>query len=82
MPPDVQLKREQCVHKVKYQPKDLEMLEQGVVDRLQFFRDPFIFARDQMTVFVKTLTETVAAIFEGDDGESGAEPSVEAIVVD
>ena len=35
-----------------------------------------------MTVFVKTLTETVAAIFEGDDGESGAEPSVEAIVVD
>ena len=65
------LPRERLVEKVKYIPKNLEVEKPELVERLQFFRDPFMFSRDQMTVFLKTLTDTIAAIFEGDEDAVG-----------
>ncbi|PIL24471.1 hypothetical protein GSI_14225 [Ganoderma sinense ZZ0214-1] len=65
------LPRERLVEKVKYIPKNLELEKPELVERLQFFRDPFMFSRDQMTVFLKTLTDTIAAIFEGDEDAAG-----------
>ena len=79
------LPREQCVQKLKYQPKDLEKERPEIVERLQFFKDPFIFARDQLTVFVKTLADTVVNVFEGDEGEgdaSTADASAEPIIIE
>ena len=69
------------MQKVKYQPKDLEKEAPETVERLQFFREPFIFARDQMPVFVKTLTETVTNIFE-DGAEEDEAGTQEAIVIE
>ncbi|KAI0820222.1 hypothetical protein BC628DRAFT_1331039 [Trametes gibbosa] len=69
--PGAELSRDQLVLKVKYEPKDLDKENPDLVGRLGFFKDPFMFARDQMTVFLKTLTDNVAGVFEpepeGDD---------------
>ncbi|KAI0658805.1 hypothetical protein C8Q70DRAFT_916797 [Cubamyces menziesii] len=74
----------QLVMKVRYEPKDLDKEPQDIVERLSFFKDPFMFARDQMTVFLKTLTDTITAIFEPDaegDG-SGVHDDPEVIIVE
>ncbi|KAJ8501688.1 hypothetical protein ONZ51_g443 [Trametes cubensis] len=76
--------KDQLVMKVRYEPKDLDKEPQDIVERLSFFKDPFMFARDQMTVFLKTLTDTIAAIFEPDaegDG-SGVHDDPEVIIVE
>ncbi|KAI9061472.1 hypothetical protein FKP32DRAFT_1528295, partial [Trametes sanguinea] len=55
--PGTSLPRDRLILKVKYEPRDLDKESPDVVERLSFFKDPFMFARDQMTVFLKTLTE-------------------------
>lgn len=37
---------------------------------LDFFKDAFIFARDQMPVFLKTLTERMANVGQPTDDEA------------
>ena len=83
-PPGEPLSRDQLVPKVRYQPRDLDKEDPDIVNRLNFFREAFMFARDQMTVFLKTLTDTVSNIFEGDDNSDAPPPprEVEVIVVD
>ncbi|RPD64540.1 hypothetical protein L226DRAFT_474144 [Lentinus tigrinus ALCF2SS1-7] len=76
------LTREQLVQKVRYEPRDLDKEDPDIVSRLNFFKDPFIFARDQMTVFLKTLTETIGGIFEEDEPGDASGPQTEIIVVD
>ncbi|KAI1791670.1 hypothetical protein LXA43DRAFT_1074118 [Ganoderma leucocontextum] len=76
------LPKERLIEKVKYIPKNLEMEKPELVERLQFFRDPFMFSRDQMTVFLKTLTDTIAAIFEGDEDAGGPGGEDEPIIVE
>ena len=72
------------MQKVRYTPKDLDQESTDIVGRLGFFKDAFMFSRDQMTVFLKTLTDTVSNIFEGDDNSDAPPPprEVEVIVVD
>ncbi len=41
-----------------------------------------MFARDQMTVFLKTLTDTVAGVFEPEAEGAGMDDSQEVIVLD
>ena len=76
------LPKEKLVEKVKYIPKNLEMERPDYVERLQFFKEPFMFARDQMTVFLKTLTDTVAGIFESDESGDGPGGEDEPIIVE
>ncbi|OSD08335.1 hypothetical protein PYCCODRAFT_1356535 [Trametes coccinea BRFM310] len=83
--PGVSLPRDKLILKVKYEPRDLDKESPDIVERLAFFKDPFMFARDQMTVFLKTLTDTVSGIFEpeGEGDDSGvADQTREVIVVD
>ncbi|KAI0672706.1 hypothetical protein C8Q78DRAFT_970424 [Trametes maxima] len=85
-PPDApqgqHLDKDQLVHKVKYEPKDLDKENPNVVEFLAFFKDPFMFARDQMIVFLKTLNDVITGIFEPEaDGEGGA-PNVTHEVID
>lgn len=85
-PADAQIPFEQYVQKLKYQPKDLEKEPPEVVTHLGFFADAFMFTREQMHVFIKTLSENVTNIFsadedEGEDGEAG-NTQADAIVVD
>jgi len=40
------------------------------VQGLDFFKDAFIFARDQMPVFLKTLTERMASVAHPTDDEA------------
>ncbi|KAL1939126.1 hypothetical protein VTO73DRAFT_10167 [Trametes versicolor] len=79
--PGADLADNQLVQKVKYEPKDLDKENPELVERLAFFNNPFMFARDQMTVFLKTLTDTVAGVFEP-DAEPGMDDSHEVIVLD
>ena len=76
------LTREQLVQKVRYQPRDLDKEDPDIVSHLNFFKEPFMFARDQMVVFLKTLTDTVTSIFEVDDNGEAPVPQSEVIVVD
>ncbi|KAI0695872.1 hypothetical protein C8T65DRAFT_664592 [Cerioporus squamosus] len=78
-PPGQPLTREQLVQKVRYQPRDLDKEHPDIVGRLGFFKDAFMFSRDQMVVFLKTLTETVTGVFEVD--ENGEPPGTEAEIV-
>ncbi|KAI0374655.1 hypothetical protein BV20DRAFT_960794 [Pilatotrama ljubarskyi] len=82
--PSVHLTKEQLEKKMKYEPKDLDKESPELVERLGFFKDPFMFKREQMTVFLKTLTDAVINIFEPEgegDGADGDE-SPEVIIVD
>lgn len=47
----------ELVHKVEYLPKDLDKEQPDLVQKLEFFGEPFIFAYDQLHVFFKTLSE-------------------------
>ena len=47
----------ELVHKVEYLPKDLDQEQPDLVQKLEFFWEPFIFAYDQLHVFFKTLSE-------------------------
>ncbi|EJF66295.1 hypothetical protein BD309DRAFT_954065 [Dichomitus squalens] len=76
------LPKDKLVEKVKYIPRNLELERPDYVERLQFFKEPFMFARDQMTVFLKTLTDTVSGIFESEDGGDEPGGADEPIVVD
>ncbi|KAH9900833.1 hypothetical protein C8Q73DRAFT_675967 [Cubamyces lactineus] len=82
--PGTQVPKDQLIMKVRYEPKDLDKESPDIVERLSFFKDPFMFARDQMTVFLKTLTDTISGIFEPEaDGDgSGVHDGPEVIVVD
>ncbi|KAH9848877.1 hypothetical protein C2E23DRAFT_738604 [Lenzites betulinus] len=79
--PAADLTKDQLVVKVKYEPKDLDKENQDLVGRLGFFKDPFMFARDQMTVFLKTLTDNVAGMFEPEH-EGEGDDSADVIIVD
>ncbi|CDO77647.1 hypothetical protein BN946_scf184963.g4 [Trametes cinnabarina] len=83
--PGTPIPKENLILKVKYEPRDLDKERPEIVERLAFFKDPFMFARNQMTVFLKTLTDTVSSIFEpeGEGDESGAvDRSPEVVVVE
>jgi len=51
--------KDQMEIKVQYQPieKDLQQERPEDVERLDFFREPFIFSYDQISVFWKTLID-------------------------
>ncbi|KAI8982867.1 hypothetical protein BD414DRAFT_491382 [Trametes punicea] len=81
--PGAHIPKDQLILKVKYEPKDLDKEPPDLVERLLFFKDPFMFARDQMTAFLRTLTDGVAKLFEPDhEGEDDADQTPEIIVVD
>ncbi len=81
-PPGQPLTREQLLQKVRYQPRDLDKENPDIVGRLGFFKEPFMFSRDQMAVFLKTLTETVAGVFEVDENGEPPSSQVEITVVE
>ena len=63
--------------KMEYTPVNLELETDEFREKLEFFRTAFIFERDQMHVFIKTLTDRLAAIRgsadESDDEEGEGE---------
>lgn len=65
--------KDQLQAKVQYQPKDLEKEAQDFVEGLDFFKDPFIFAHDQLYVFLKTLTEKVSPDTQEGDNDNEEE---------
>ncbi|KAI0351479.1 hypothetical protein OH77DRAFT_1410960 [Trametes cingulata] len=82
--PGVHLTKKDLENKMKYEPKGLDKESPELVERLGFFKDPFMFKREQVSVFLKTLTDAVTAIFEPEaEGEGAdADESPEVIVVD
>ncbi|KAH9928473.1 uncharacterized protein BXZ73DRAFT_48442, partial [Epithele typhae] len=82
MPVNQRVSRDELVLKVKYVPNDLDKEDPDIVERLDFFKDPFMFARDQMTVFLRTLNETVQGIFEHKGSAGVGNESTEVIVVE
>ncbi|KAH9930598.1 uncharacterized protein B0H18DRAFT_992395 [Fomitopsis serialis] len=66
----VQSKKE-LIRKCKYAPQTLPGEEPEFFQRLDYFREPFLFSWDQLTVFLKTLTEKMAEAVnpEGDEDE-------------
>ncbi|KAI0780413.1 hypothetical protein BD413DRAFT_1576 [Trametes elegans] len=85
-PPDKPLPprptKEDLLHKVKYEPRDLGMVQPEIADNLSFFKEPFMFAHDQMTVFLKTLTDTLSTILEPEgeiEEESRESPEIEVV---
>ncbi|GJE96444.1 hypothetical protein PsYK624_126410 [Phanerochaete sordida] len=61
--------RDELEAKCQYWPLNLERESREFRQRLDFFKESFIFSRDQMSVFVKTLGERLAATLEGDDDD-------------
>ncbi|TCD66186.1 hypothetical protein EIP91_001680 [Steccherinum ochraceum] len=49
----------QLVAKMQYEPLDLDKERPEYVERLDFFRDPFVFQYDQLHVFLKSLVDRV-----------------------
>ncbi|KAI0636428.1 hypothetical protein C8Q77DRAFT_1051096 [Trametes polyzona] len=78
-PPGASLQKDELVRKVKYEPSNLDKEPPEIVESLNFFRGPFMFTRDQMTVFLRQLADTFLGIFEPD---VEADNSAEVIVVD
>ncbi|KAI0748687.1 hypothetical protein C8Q80DRAFT_753382 [Daedaleopsis nitida] len=57
----------ELVQKMMYQPKDLDHEPPEYAARLGFFKSAFMFSRGQMSVFIRTLGESVANIFDGEE---------------
>ncbi|KAH9832989.1 uncharacterized protein C8Q71DRAFT_713472, partial [Rhodofomes roseus] len=64
----VQSKKE-LVRKCKYTPLNVDDKDPEFFQRLEFFKEPFLFAWDQLTVFLKTLTDRMAAAVNPEDEE-------------
>ncbi|CAL1705247.1 unnamed protein product [Somion occarium] len=58
---------DELIRKIEYQPKDLDKELPELVDKLDFFRDPFIFAHDQLHVFLRTLSERFQPVASQDE---------------
>ncbi|KAI0929030.1 hypothetical protein AcV5_006410 [Taiwanofungus camphoratus] len=54
--------KDQLVQKVRYQPLNLQMEPEDFINKLDFFKDAFIFSRDQLPVFLKTLSDRLGDI--------------------
>jgi len=52
--------KDDLIPKVKYMPRNLENEPEEFVQNLDFFKDAFIFSRDQLPVFLSTLTQRLA----------------------
>lgn len=52
--------------KIRFIPQNLEKEPEDFITTLGFFKDPFMFARNQLAVFWKTLSERL-----GDPPEAG-----------
>lgn len=50
------------MQKVRYQPLNLQMEPEDFINKLDFFKDAFIFSRDQLPVFLKTLSDRLGDI--------------------
>lgn len=61
----------QLLQKMQFEPLDLEKERSAYVERLGFFKEPFVFQYDQLHVFIKSLSERFPAAEDpGSDGES------------
>ncbi|CCM04406.1 uncharacterized protein FIBRA_06583 [Fibroporia radiculosa] len=65
--------KEDLIKRVKFQPRDLQNEPQEFVQNLDFFQEPFVFIQDQLPVFLKTLTEKITDIVQGNTEESDDE---------
>lgn len=61
--------------KMEYIPVNLENESDEFRAKLEFFKTPFLFERDQMHVFMKTMNERLSIINEGGD-ESESEDQI------
>ncbi|PCH37755.1 hypothetical protein WOLCODRAFT_114105 [Wolfiporia cocos MD-104 SS10] len=68
--------KDDLLHKVQYNPRDLQNEPPEFVEALDFFREPFVFSRDQLPVFLKTLTEKLNGIADNEEDEQKEEPEV------
>lgn len=53
--------RDQLEAKCQFWPMNLEMETPEFREKLDFFADSFVFSREQMGIFIKTLTEKLVA---------------------
>jgi hypothetical protein len=63
----------------KYIPRGLEQEDADFLAHLEFLTDPFTFAKDQLDVFFKTLTERLKmppAVDDDEDDEDGVNTTV------
>ncbi|KAJ3479088.1 hypothetical protein NLI96_g9309 [Meripilus lineatus] len=58
--------------KAEYRPKDLEKESEEFIQRLDFFKDPFLFGYDQIFVFFKTFVEKICPPGTSDETEDQA----------
>jgi hypothetical protein len=69
-PPPDKPDHNQC----KYIPKGLDQeTDESFIERLDFLRDPFTFAKDQLDVFFKTLTERLKMPLPDEDEDEDAD---------
>jgi hypothetical protein len=89
--PDLQLpedaiitSEDQLVRHVLYTPHELDKLPENIRDDLGFLGEPFRFAPEQTSVFLRTVYDRLAEMMEGqgssdgEDEEDGAEESMDA----
>ncbi|EKM55052.1 uncharacterized protein PHACADRAFT_208581 [Phanerochaete carnosa HHB-10118-sp] len=61
--------RDELEAKCQYWPLNLELESAQFRERLDFFRESFVFSRDQMSVFIRTLGARLAATQSNEDEE-------------
>ncbi|KAH9950253.1 hypothetical protein B0H21DRAFT_724014 [Amylocystis lapponica] len=61
------MSKDQLVSQIKYEPLNLDKEPPEFVKNLDFFKDPFMFSTDQMTVFLKTLTDRLGSMQSSED---------------
>lgn len=65
--------------KVQYWPLNLDMEKEEFRDRLEFFSESFVFSREQMHVFLRTLGERLSGTQEEDEDMDQVEDEVTAL---
>ncbi|OBZ69170.1 hypothetical protein A0H81_10976 [Grifola frondosa] len=73
--------KDQLEEKFRYTPLNLDKELPEFVQRLSFFKDPFAFSYGQMTIFLKTLTDTMAGV-QGNGEEEDEMAEDEAVMVE
>ncbi len=65
------IERDKLIQKILYSPNNLELESSELTERLGVFKSAFMFSREQMAVFLKTLTDAVTGMFETDEPGQG-----------
>lgn len=61
--------KDDLLHKVTFEPRDLQNERPEFVEGLGFFKEPFNFSHDQMCTFLRTLAERMSDLASNEEEE-------------